>query len=308
MQSLSEYLNLSPALLEKLVITIFILLFLSLGKFLCNIVIRRRIADAMRAYRWRRAILYAYTLLLLLLIGPIWTKGIASLTTFLGLASAGVAIAMHDTIANLAGWFFIISRKPFKVGDRIEIGEIAGDVIDIRIFQFSLVEIRNWVDADQSTGRIVHVPNSKVLREPLANYQIGFEYIWNEIPVLITFESDWKKAKELLRNIASNNVEHLSKGAQEQIRRAAKKYFIFYGALTPIVYTTVKDSGILLTMRYLVNPRQRRSTEEQIWEATLDAFDKENDIELAYPTTRFYSRKQPIKTSSGGAGPRDDDV
>jgi small-conductance mechanosensitive channel len=225
------------------------------------------------------------------LIGPIWTKGIASLTTFLGLASAGFAIAMHDTIANMAGWFFIMSRKPFKVGDRIEIGEIAGDVIDIRIFQFSVVEIRNWVDADQSTGRIVHVPNSKVLREPLANYQIGFEYIWNEIPVLITFESDWKKAKELLQNIASNNVEHLSKGAQEQIRRAAEKYFIFYGALTPIVYTTVRDSGVLLTMRYLVNPRQRRSTEQQIWEATLDAFDKEKNIELAYPTTRFYSRR-----------------
>ena len=86
-------------------------------------------------------------------------KGIASLTTFLGLASAGVAIAMHDTIANLAGWFFIISRKPFKVGDRIEIGEIAGDVIDIRIFQFSLVEIGNWVDAEQSTGR--NSPRSK---------------------------------------------------------------------------------------------------------------------------------------------------
>jgi len=214
----------------------------------------------------------------------------ASLTTFLGLASAGVAIAMHDTIANLAGWFFIISRRPFKVGDRIQIGEIAGDVIDIRIFQFSVVEIGNWVDADQSTGRIVHVPNNKVLREPLANYQIGFEYIWHEIPVLITFESDWIKAKKLLEKIASENAEHLSAGAQEQIRRAAKRYLIFYGALTPIVYTTVKDSGVLLTVRYLVNPRQRRTTQQQIWEAILNAFEKEDNIELAYPTTRFYNR------------------
>jgi len=146
------------------------------------------------------------------------------------------------------------------------------------------------VGAEQSTGRIVHVPNSKVLREPLANYHIGFEYIWNEIPVLITFESDWKKAKKFLEKIAVDNVEHLSEGAKEQIRRAAEKYFIFYGALTPIVYTTVKDSGVLLTMRYLVNPRQRRSTEQQIWEAALDAFGKETDIELAYPTTRFYNR------------------
>jgi small-conductance mechanosensitive channel len=133
------------------------------------------------------------------------------------------------------------------------------------------------------------VPNSNVLREALANYQIGFEYIWHEIPVLITFESDWKRAKVLLQKIANDNVENLLDGAQEQIRRAAQKYFIFYGALTPIVYTTVKDSGVLLTMRYLVNPRQRRSSEQQIWESTLDAFDEEDDIELAYPTTRFYT-------------------
>jgi small-conductance mechanosensitive channel len=291
MQSLKEYLNLSPELLEKIALTIIVLIVLSFGRFLINIIIKQRAADdIMKSYRWRRTVLYTYTFLLLVLIIPIWTKGITSLATLLGLASAGIAIAMHDTIANIAGWFFIMSRKPFKVGDRIEIGDIGGDVIDIRIFQFSIVEIGNWIDADQSTGRIVHVPNSKVLREPLANYHIGFEYIWNEIPVLITFESDWKKAKKLLEDIALTNVEHLSKGAQEQIHRAAEKYFIFYGKLTPIVYTTVKDSGVLLTIRYLVNPRQRRSTEQQIWEATLDAFNREADIDLAYPTTRFYKK------------------
>lgn len=289
MQLLSEYLNISPQTLQKIILSAIILLFLSLVRALLNLFVKRRISDVKRGYHWRRAILYTYSLLLILLIGRIWIEGIDSLTTFLGLATAGVAVAMHDTIANIAGWIFILSRKPFQVGDRIQIGETAGDVIDIRVFEFSLVEIGNWVDADQSTGRIIHVPNSKVLREPLANYQIGFEYIWNEIPVLITFESNWKKAKILLENIAHNDLEHLSEGAQEQIRRAAEKYFIFYGALTPIVYTTVKDSGVLLTVRYLVNPRQKRATEQQIWEATLDAFDREEDIDLAYPTTRFYT-------------------
>ncbi|WP_372682225.1 mechanosensitive ion channel family protein [Desulfosarcina sp.] len=304
MQSMTAYLNLSPELVDKIALTLIVVLFLSLGRLLVNIIIKRRIADAMKAYRWRRTILYAYTLVLLVWVGSIWTKGIASLATFMGLASAGVAIAMHDTIANLAGWFFIIWRKPFKVGDRIEIGQIAGDVIDIRIFQFSMVEIGHWVDADQSTGRIVHVPNSKVLKEPLANYHIGFEYIWNEIQVRITFESAWKKAKRLLENIASANVEHLSTGAQEQIRQAAKKYFIFFTKFTPIVYTTVKDNGVLLTIRYLVNPRQRRSTEQQIWEATLDAFNQEKDIEFAYPTTRFYNREYEAGIFMGRAEAR----
>lgn len=298
MQLLNDYLAISPQTLDKLVLSLGILVLLSLARLLSNLMIRRRIADAKRGYSWRRALLYTYTLLIILLIGQIWIEGIGSLTTFLGLASAGVAVAMHDTIANIAGWFFIISRHPFKVGDRIQIGETAGDVIDVRLFQFSLVEIGNWVDADQSTGRIIHIPNSKVLREPLANYQIGFEYIWNEIPVLITFESNWQKAKQIVADIAHDKVEHLSEGAQEQIRRAAEKYFIFYGILTPIVYTTVKESGVLLTLRYLVNPRQRRTTEQQVWEAILALFAKEEDINLAYPTTRFYTATQPTKAGS----------
>ena len=109
---------------------------------------------------------------------------------------------------------------------------------------------------------------------------------WNEINVLITFESDWKKAKALLEEIVQHDIKSLSEGAQEQIRKAAGKYMISYGALTPIVYTNVKDSGVLLTIRYLVNPRQRRTTTQQIWEAILDAFSREDDIDLAYPTYR----------------------
>jgi small-conductance mechanosensitive channel len=211
----------------------------------------------------------------------------------LGLASAGLAIAMHDTIANLAGWLYIMSVKPFKVGDRIEVDNMIGDVIDLRILQFSMVECGNWVDADQSTGRIIHIPNSKAITGAIANYEIGFKYIWNEVPVLITFESDWKKAKDILNKVSDDNVLHLSQGAQQQIRKAAKKYLIFYDKLTPIVYTTVKESGVLLTLRYLVSPRLRRNSEHQIWEAILDAFDKEGkNIQLAYPTRRTYMSDQ----------------
>ncbi|MDZ7797726.1 MAG: mechanosensitive ion channel [Candidatus Marinimicrobia bacterium] len=288
MEILSEYLKISPQAIEKLILSFSILLIFTIIRYLGNYVIKKRISDDMKAYLWRRAVLYIYTVLLIIVIGSIWIKGFRSLTTILGLASAGIAIAMHDTIANLTGWLFIVSRKPFKVGDRIEVQNIIGDVIDIRILQFSIVECGNWVDADQSTGRIIHIPNSKALRDPLANYQIGFEYTWNEIPVLITFESDWKKAKEILEKIANENVMHLSEGAQKQIRRAAQKYFIQYNKLTPIVYTTVKDSGVMLTIRFLVNPRQRRFSEHHIWEAILDAFNKEKNIDLAYPTRRYY--------------------
>ena len=291
MQMLSEYFHVDEDLLTKVVLSGAVLLVLFLMRIAANAAVKRHVADVRKAYHCRRAIVYVQTGLTLLVVGRIWIEGIGSITTFLGLATAGLAIAMHDTIANLAGWIFLIWRQPFKVGDRIEIGGGAGDVIDIRMFQFSMIEIGNWVDADQSTGRIMHVPNSKLLREPLANYQIGFDYIWHEIPVLITFESNWRRAKELLSTIAAEKTGHLSEGAQQEIRQAAQKYFIYYGKLTPIVYTTVRDCGVLLTLRYIVKPRQRRSTEEQIWEAVLDAVSEHADVELAYPTTRFYERE-----------------
>lgn len=274
---------------EKLVYTLSAVVVLFLVKMLTTKVVCRKVDDDKRRYHVRKTITYGYTFVLVAMLASIWFKGMASLGTFLGLASAGLAVALHDAIANMAGFFFIEARKPFRVGDRIEIGDVQGDVIDIRLFQFSIVEVGNWVDADQSTGRIVHVPNSLALREPCHNSHIGFEYIWNEVPVLITFESDWKHAKEILLRIGKENAEHLSSKAQEQIRRAARKYLIVAGKLTPTVYTSVKDSGVLLTIRYLVDPRQRRGTEQKIWEDILDAFAAEPRIDLAYPTTRFYS-------------------
>lgn len=288
---LSNFLNLSEKSIENLFYTIFTILLFIVIRIVTSSIIRRNIKDEKRSYNLRKTFTYVYSALLIYAISSVWLNGMQSIGTFLGLTSAGLAIALHDTIANLAGFIFIETRKPFRVGDRVEINGHQGDVIDIRLFQFSIVEVGNWVDADQSTGRIIHVPNNMVLKHPTANSHVGFEYIWNEVPILITFESDWKKAKQIMIDILQEKTESLSQGAQNQIRRAARKYLIVAGKLTPTVYTSVKDSGIMLTMRYLVNPRMRRGTEQKIWEEILDAFEKEDKIELAYPTVRYFTQE-----------------
>lgn len=173
--------------------------------------------------------------------------------------------------------------------ESIQLGDYRGDVIDQRIFAFTLMEIGNWVDPEQSTGRVIHVPNGKVFNEVLANYSKGLQYIWDEIPVLITFESNWRKAKKILLEIGKKHGETLSKPAEERIRKAARKFMIFYTKLTPTVYTCVKDCGVMLTIRYLCDPRQRRTNQQAIWEDILDAFSNCNDIDFAYPTQRFYN-------------------
>ncbi|MDH4044560.1 MAG: mechanosensitive ion channel family protein [Gemmatimonadota bacterium] len=286
-----ESIGLSPGLQQDLLTSLGVVAVLWLLRRLVLNIVWRRVDDVRVRYRWQKTTSYIAVPIGILLIGWIWFEGVGPLATFLGLVSAGIAIALKDILVNLAGWVFILWRRPFELGDRIQIGEQAGDVIDIRIFQFSLLEIGNWVHADQSTGRIVHVPNGKVLTEATANFTRGFQYIWNELPVLLTFESNWEKAKTLLQQIAERHAAHLTDAAQRQVKEVSRRFLIFYQTLTPTVYTSVEDSGVLLTIRYLCAPRERRGTAQAIWEDVLRAFAQHADIDFAYPTQRFYDNR-----------------
>jgi small-conductance mechanosensitive channel len=263
-------------------------------------VVWSRTHDARLRYRWQKGIAYVTSPLAILIVGRIWFAGFQSVATFLGLVSAGIAISLKDILVNLAGWIFIVWWRPFNVGDRIQIGTHAGDVIDVRLFQFTLNEIGNWVQADQSTGRIIHIPNGKVLTDVIANYSEGFEYIWNEIPVVVTFESNWEKAKQILLEIVTRDSAEIVKSAEESVRETTRKFMIFYTTLTPTVYTSVGESGVILTPRYLVQPRKRRVTEEKIWEDILRAFAQHDDIDLAYVTRRTFNNQAEGKPGAGG--------
>ena len=245
-----------------------------------------RLEDAKVRYNWKRVTSYTASFFALIIIGQIWLDGIGSIVTYLGLVSAGIAIALKDPITNITGWVFILWSRPLDVGDRIQLGKHAGDVIDVNMFNFTVMEIGNWVDADQNTGRLIHIPNGKIFTETLANYGKGFEYIFNEIPILITFESDWRKAKNILQDIVNNTGDQSSKAAEKQIKQASKKFLIEKQNVDSVVYTKVADSGVLLTIRYLCIPKARRETEHNIWEQILKEFEKHQNINLAYPTIR----------------------
>lgn len=284
---IADALNLPHEVVSRLLATVTILLVLWILRRIVLSFVHRRVTEGKARYNWRKGTAYVIYGLGIFLVFRVWFEGMGPLATYLGLLSAGLAVALKDPIANIAGWIFIIWRRPFEVGDRIQIGDHAGDVIDQRIFQLTLLEIRNWVEADQSTGRIIHIPNGKIFTQEQANYTKGFGYIWDEVRVLVTFESDWRKAKIILQEIADAQ-DDLQEGARERVREASQKYLIFYDKLTPRVYTSVRESGVLLAIRYLCEPRSRRGRQETIWEAILDRFHAEPDISLAYPTQRFY--------------------
>jgi len=259
-----EYLS-SPNVQKVLfsLLTIFVAYILAI---LINRIVNKTITDLKKRYSARKAVVYIISVLAIINIILIWLKEQTSIATLVGIGGAGLTLALHQPITAIAGWLLLLIRRPYDTGDRVQIGDVKGDVIDIRLFYTSLLEIGNWVGSDQSTGRVVHCPNSKIFTESIYNYTRGFEYIWNEIKIIVTFESDWEKAKQI-------------------IYEAVKK-----DDLTPMVWTNIVDFGVELTLRYMTDARKRRSSQDNICQFLLKKFNEEPDVEFAYPTYRLFKR------------------
>ena len=293
-----EIASLSP-LTVRIISTFVIVIVLVALRSLGALWVARKVADKDAQFRARKGLTYFATIVAVVVLTFIWLPFVNDLATFLGLLSAGIAIALADAFLNLAGWVYIVFRRPFKVGDRIQIGDEAGDVIDLRAFRFTLLEIRDWVDADQSTGRVLHVPNGRLFRESMANFTEGFHYVWHEVPMLVTFESNWRNAEAMMRRAldAVAIPEDEARRTTERVS-AARDYRISYSHLTPTVYITTRDSGVLVTGRVLVEAHSRRGIEDAVWRSLLDEIAADDNVDLAYPTIRGYL---PDVHGTGGA-------
>lgn len=288
-EGLRQALELAADAQESILLSLLVIILVWGIRWIVLRLVTQRIDEPRVRYQWGKGSGYVAFVLILVLLSQIWVEALRDMGTFLGLLTAGLAIALRDLVSNMAGWAFILFRHPFRVGDRVQVGENAGDVVDIRLFQFSLLEIGNWVGADQSTGRIIHVPNARVFSHPVANYTAEFPFVWHEIPVLITFESDWKKARELLMEVVARETADVVETARSAVKKASRKLYIHYGTLTPTVYTSADASGVLLTLRFISPVRRRRGLHQVIWEGILEAFANEDGIDLAYPTQRVYT-------------------
>ena len=294
---LGQVTGLGSPTIAKLILTLAIVVAVWIIRWVWLALTNRRTDDPQTRYRWRKIATYSLTIIGLILIGRTWLEGIQSLVTYLGLVSAGIAIALRDPIANWFGWIFIGWRRPFTVGDRIELGALAGDVIDIGVSTFSLLEVGSHGLGEQTTGRIVHVPNGKVFVEPLTNITQGFNYVWNEIPITVTFESDWRKAKSLLEGVLRDRIESVTDEAARFIRDASRKFLIRSANVQPVVYTRIVTDGIELALRYVCEARSRRSTTQAICEAVLEAFGEDPMIDFAYRTSRIFRQSEEGKPS-----------
>lgn len=257
-----------------LLIVIFILRWITV-KLLC-----KKHCNQIQQFAAKKLMTSAYVLVGVIIFLAIWNDSSEYIIAFLGVITAGIAFALRDLLMDMIGWIYILWAAPFKIGDRIEVGGQIGDVIDVRLLHFSILEVGNRIGAEQSTGRIIQIPNLQVFGVPLANYEKGFKFIWNEIMVPIDRESDWEKAKEKIGAIVEAYTSQTIEDAKEQLQALEKSTAIYYNNLTPIIYTELKGTQVVLSIRYLCEPRKARVSEHQLWEAILKLVKEDDDIKL----------------------------
>lgn len=253
--------------------------------------IHHRLTKQRLIYRWQKLSSFVFYIFLFLIVGGIWYSGVQSLATFFGLATAGLAIAFKDYLSNVAGWVYIFWKEPFKIGHRVQIGKVIGDIIDTGIVHISLLETGSFSNAEQPTGRIIFVPNSHIFTESVANYDLSFPFIWHEVDVVVTFESDWKKAKSVVEKMIKNNSLVYDEHSLRNFRREAKQFLLPKMVLDPQIFTSVADHGVRLSARFVCEPRSRRKIEQKVWEDILTNFADDDTIDFAYPTNRFFDNR-----------------
>jgi small-conductance mechanosensitive channel len=157
-------------------------------------------------YRARKFAVFAGYVVGIVFVTILFEDRLGRLNFALGIAGAGLVVALQDVIASFAGWLAIGWSNLYKVGDRIQIGETKGDVIDISFMRTEVVETGNWVSNDLYNGHVGRIPNSAALKGPIFNYSQGFRFVWDEIKVPLTADSDHLTARAMLLRIAKENV------------------------------------------------------------------------------------------------------
>jgi small-conductance mechanosensitive channel len=229
----------------------------------------------------------------------IWLDSASNLTVAMGILGAGVAFASQEVIGSFAGYVNVVTGSLYRIGDRVRIGEVMGDVLDISILRTTVMEIGEWVQADQYTGRIVTVANRVVFSAPVFNYTQHWRYLWDEIMVPVTYGSDWRRAGEIMLAHGREYTAHLQAQAQAELEELARRYPLYAQTVEPTLYVVMTDNWIEMTLRYVVEAQERRQVKGQLHHELLQHFESEADITVASATFEIVGFP-PLKGDVGG--------
>ena len=282
LEEFSEYVGrdtgINKEYIHLTILTIFAVLFFDLIKLATRKIYSQLPVSDKKKYFRNRKIKISLTIICWLVVILIWKEQIKSLITLISFVSAAVTIALREIIFNFFAGIYINAKKIFEIEDRIEIKGIKGDVITMHSLGFEMLEIADGNEYEQSTGKIVHIPNSAVFSEPTKNFTKAFKYIWDEIKINIELDSDVEETKSYIYNILKNIdiLKEIPEKMENQVDDVTVQYRIYYNKLEPIIYTRINESHIELSLRYLVHPKKIRMVQDEIYLKVLEEYKKGN--------------------------------
>jgi small-conductance mechanosensitive channel len=232
------------------------------------------IGDSTARYQTRKLITFGGYAAALLMLAAVFSHQLGGFTVALGVAGAGIAFALQEVIASVAGFVAVSFGGFYRVGDRVQLGGIKGDVIDIGVLRTTLMEMGEWVHADQYNGRIVRVANSFVFKEPVYNYSGEFPFLWDEITLPLRQDSDRVMARAMIERVAQAVVGNYAQAAQQAWQPITRQYLIEHASVQPLVVMSANSNAIEFTLRYVVDFKFRRLTKDRLFSALLDELDK----------------------------------
>jgi small-conductance mechanosensitive channel len=278
---------------EKLITTVVGILFIATIVHFLNRSVRARISHSDTRYRAQKLISFAGYLTILLFVTTVFRDQLGHLAVAVGIIGAAVTLALQEVIASVAGWVAIPFGHFYQVGNRVQLGGVMGDVIDIGILRTTVMECGDWVNADLYNGRIVRIANSYVLKEPVYNYSADFPFLWDEIAVPVKYGSDHRLTREILQGIAEEVVGEFTARAKIAWLEAVRKYRIEDESIEPTVTLVANDNWMEFTVRYIVEYKRRRATKDELFTRILNAID-ETDGRVAMASTTIQIVETPV--------------
>lgn len=270
----------------------------------------RRVDDLYRKYYARKIVHYVVAAVTLIGLGILWRPFAGQLGLVLGLMAAGIAIGLQDLIGSLAGWFNIQSGSIFRVGDRVDVGGVQGDVIDISPVRTKIMEIgsglddETWVRGRQYTGRIVAIANKATFDDPVFNYSASFEFIWEEVTIPIDYRDDWHRAERIMTEEAQRVSS--STEAEQAIAHMVERYPLARTEVESRVFIKATDNYLELAARFVVPVRRARWVKDELTRRVLDRLSMEG-IPIA-STTQNLTLRQDAPPRTGPAAIVDPDI
>ncbi|MBU2945403.1 mechanosensitive ion channel family protein [Zobellia uliginosa] len=229
--------------------------------------LKKRISDVTIRYKAQKGVeLVGYFLIFFLILISFTVKSIADYTIIIGLFTAGITFTLQELILSITGSFYIFFVRVYKPGDRIEINGIKGDVIDIDSIYTTLMELGEWVSSDNYSGRIVKISNSFVFKGPIKNYSMDFPFLWDELNIMITYESNIALAKKIILDDATDLLSEYTKNSLTKWKEMVAHYYIEDATLEPTVALKITDNWIEINLRYITDYKRRRITKNQLFE------------------------------------------